>query len=242
MLPKPNLRCFGTCQALLKQIPTDLKGRKTSSQEWLKRQFKDPYVEKSKLQNYRSRSAFKLIEIDEKFKFLNPGLTVVDCGASPGGWTQVASNRCNADANDENAPVGTVVGIDLIKIHPIPGATLLSPMDFTSPVTQRKLLEVLDGKLVDVFMSDMAPNATGLASLDHEQIISLNMQALRFALQVSRPGSVLLVKIWNGGLLKTFLQDLEKFYCKVQIVKPPASRKDSAEIYIFSQGFKGLKK
>ncbi|KAK3909434.1 rRNA methyltransferase 2, mitochondrial [Frankliniella fusca] len=239
---KSNLRSFGTFQTMLKQIPNDLKGRKTSSQEWLRRQLKDPYVEKAKIENYRSRSAFKLIEIDDKFKFLTPGKIVLDCGASPGGWTQVACQRCNANENDSNAPVGTVIGIDLIKIRPIPGATLLSPMDFTSDVSQKKLQEILDSRLVDVFLSDMAPNATGMASLDHEQIMELTQEALRFSLQVSSPGSVFLVKIWNGGRLNSFLEDLKRFYLKVQIVKPPASRKESPEIYVLGKDFKGLKK
>lgn len=135
-----------------------------------------------------------------------------------------------------------MIGIDLIRIHPIPGALLLSPMDFTKSSTQEKILQCLNGNLVDVFMSDMAPNATGVAALDHETVINLVFQALRFALQVSRPGGCFLAKIWNGGQTQSLMNELERFYKTVQIVKPPASRKDSAEIYLLSQGFKGLKK
>ncbi|XP_034248607.1 rRNA methyltransferase 2, mitochondrial isoform X2 [Thrips palmi] len=230
-----------TCRTLFKETPTNLKGRKKSSQEWLTRQLKDPYVEKSRLENYRSRSAFKLIEIDDKFKFLRPGNIIIDCGASPGGWTQVAAQRCNADGKDTNSDIGTVVGIDLIRIHPIPGTILLSPMDFTKVSTQEKIQQCLNGKPVDVLMSDMAPNATGVAVLDHERIIDLVVQALRFALQVSRPGGSFLAKIWNGAQMQNLMNELERFYQTVHIVKPPASRKDSAEIYFYCQGFKGLK-
>lgn len=241
MLPTPNLRYFSTFRVLFKETPINLKGRKKSSQDWLTRQLKDPYVEKARLENYRSRSAFKLIEIDDKYKFLRPGNIVIDCGASPGGWTQVAAQRCNVNGTDTDSNPGTVVGIDLIRIHPIPGTILLSPMDFTKSSTQDKIHQCLNGKLVDVFMSDMAPNATGVAALDHEVIIDLVVQALRFALQVSRPGGSFLAKIWNGGQMQSLMNELERFYKTVHIVKPPASRKDSAEIYFFCQGFKGLK-
>lgn len=143
--------------------------------------------------------------------------------------------------SDTHSDIGTVIGIDLIRIHPIPGTLLLSPMDFTKTSTQEKIHQCLNGKLVDVFLSDMAPNATGVATLDHEMIIGLVFQALRFALQVSRPGAVFLAKIWSGGEMHLLLNDLERFYNLVHTVKPPASRKDSAEIYFLCQGFKGLK-
>ena len=140
-----------------------------------------------------------------------------------------------------NCETGTVIGIDLIRMHPIPGAILLSPMDFTNPSSQQQLREILNGKSVDVFMSDMAPNATGISALDHECVINLVFQALRFALEVSRPGSTFLAKIWDGGQSSSLVYDLEQFYGLVQKVKPPASRKDSAEIYLMCRHFKGLK-
>jgi len=143
--------------------------------------------------------------------------------------------------SDTQNDTGTVVGIDLIRTHPIPGTILLCPMDFTQISTQEKIHQCLNGKLVDVFLSDMAPNATGIASLDHEIIIGLVFQAFQFALQVSRPGAYFLAKIWNGGEMQSLMNELERFYQKVHIVKPPASRKDSAEIYFLCESFKGLK-
>lgn len=242
MFRKPNLRYISTFSTLSKESSINLKGKKGSSRDWLTRQMKDPYVEKAKLNNYRCRSAFKLIEIDDKYKFLTPGCTVVDCGASPGSWTQVAIQRCNADGKDVDAEKGTVVGIDLLKIHPLPGAIFLCPADFTSKDTQKELLEVLNGKLVDVFMSDMAPNAAGVSQLDHECISNLVIQALRFALPISKPGGTFLAKLWHGNQMNPIKQELERFYGNVSIVKPPSSRKDSAEIFLLSRGFKGLKK
>ncbi|KAJ1527838.1 hypothetical protein ONE63_007779 [Megalurothrips usitatus] len=235
-----NLRPFSTFGVLLKEV-SNLKGRKQSSREWLIRQIKDPYVEKAKMESYRCRSAFKLLEIDDKYKFLKPGHIVVDCGASPGGWTQVASRRCNADAKD-NEKRGMVIAIDLIKMHHIPGAIFLSPMDFTHLSTQKKLLSILDGKLVDVFMSDMAPNATGVGALDHDGIINLVLQSFRFALDVSNPGGHFLAKIWDGGQTPAVIKDMQRFYENVYTVKPPASRQHSAEMYLLCQGFRGLKR
>lgn len=144
--------------------------------------------------------------------------------------------------SDADFKLGTVIGIDLIKIHPVPGAIFLSPADFTNPNTHNSLCKVLDGKLVDVFMSDMAPNASGIAELDHESIVNLVVQALRFSLQVSKPGASFLAKIWNGRQITLLVKELERFFQSVHTVKPPASRSDSAEVYLLSQGFKGLKK
>lgn len=232
---------FSTSNVRYKKEHVRLKVKGQSSQDWLRRQMSDPYVEKAKMANYRCRSAFKLIEIDEKFKLLSAGLKVVDCGAAPGSWTQVCVQRINADKKDINKPVGHVVGVDRLPIYPILGATLLGNTDFTYPETEQKLVKMLDSP-VDLVISDMAPNATGVRSLDQENIIALAYSVLRFAVKISKPISAnLLVKVWQGGQVSEFFSDCSRFYEKVQFVKPKASRTDSAEVFILAKRFKGLK-
>ncbi|XP_067006061.2 rRNA methyltransferase 2, mitochondrial [Anabrus simplex] len=234
-------RCIFTFPVLHKQIPNNLKGRSKSSQEWLSRQLTDPYIEKAKMANYRCRSAFKLLEIDDKYHLLSAGQTVVDCGAAPGSWTQVLVERTNSAGSCRGSPVGKVIGIDRLPIYPIAGAILLGNTDFTLPCSQVKLKEHIGEQGVNVVLSDMAPNASGVRSLDQENIIHLAYTAFRFSVQVLSKGGSFLVKVWDGGEVPTLEKDLAKFYSKVRSIKPPASRVNSAEKFILARGFKGLK-
>lgn len=234
------IRYFNNSSKLHKKIPTNLKGKSKSSQEWLIRQLKDPYVENAKVKNYRSRSAFKLLEIDAKHQILHPGQCVVDCGAAPGGWTQVAVDKTNAALADTDAEQGFVVGIDRLQIFPIKGAVLLSGCDFREKSSHEKLYGVLEGRKVDAVLSDMAPNATGIKTMDHDAIVSLAYEFISFALKVNKINGLLLLKLWDGGRLINLEADLKKFYSSVKRVKPPASRSDSSEIFILAQDFKGI--
>nr|CAD7198712.1 unnamed protein product [Timema douglasi] len=223
-----------------KQVPTNLKGRSKSSQEWLSRQLADPYVEKARMSNYRCRSAFKLMEIDDKFRLLSPGQCVVDCGAAPGSWSQVLVQRTNALKKYGGKPVGTVIAIDRLPIYPIEGVTIIGNTDFTTAATLEKLLSAMKGRRADAVVSDMAPNATGVRAMDHENIVQLAYSATRFAVQTSRVGAFLLVKLWDGASTIALERDLTRFYDKVKAVKPMASRSDSAEMFFLARGFKGL--
>ncbi|GLV34573.1 Mitochondrial rRNA methyltransferase 2 [Carabus blaptoides fortunei] len=224
-----------------KATVNNLKGKSVSSQHWLTRHLKDPYVEKAKMMNYRCRSAFKLLEIDDKFSILKPGFVVIDCGAAPGSWTQVAINRVNADSNRINKPKGTVIAIDKLQIYPIEHASILGNSDFTAAETQQRLKMLLDNSLIDVVLSDMAPQASGIKVMDQENIINLCYSAFRFAVQMSTVNSTLLVKLWQGTGAPELERDLLKFYKTVRIVKPSSSRSDSAEIFLLARQFKGLK-
>ena len=233
-------RSLHTGHVLLKETPRNLKGKKHSSQLWLERQLRDPYVEKAKQEKYRCRSAFKLLEINERFKILNPGLTVVDCGAAPGSWTQVATNLTNANGKKEG-PVGRVYAVDKLPFYPVEGATVLGNMDFTNIKTQETLNKLLQGDKVDVVLSDMAPNASGIREIDHDNIMLLAYAALRFALQISKAQSTFVVKIWDGGKMQQFEQNLLKFYSSVRAIRPDATRNESTEIFLLARRFKGLK-
>lgn len=233
-------RSLHTCCTLLKETPQNLKGKKHSSQQWLTRQLRDPYVEKAKQEKYRCRSAFKLLEIQERFKILQPGQVVVDCGAAPGSWTQVVVKAINA-LDKENGAVGKVYAIDKLPFYPVEGAVVMGNMDFTSARTQEELRESMQDAKVDVVLSDMAPNATGVREMDHENIISLAYAAMKFALQVGKPDSTFVVKVWDGGKSMQLEQDLLKFYNRVKVVRPGATRDESTEKFFLARGFKGLK-
>ncbi|XP_020813602.1 rRNA methyltransferase 2, mitochondrial [Drosophila serrata] len=222
-----------------KQQPRNLKGRSKSSQEWLTRQLADPYVEKARMMNYRCRSAFKLLEIDDKYGILLPGDTVLDCGAAPGSWTQVAVERTNANGKQEKAPLGAVFSIDLLHFHAVPGATIFGGMDFTTSKAQQRLRESLNERRVNCVLSDMAPNATGVRMLDQESITNLCYEVLRFALVMSAPQAHLVVKVWDNGDVPKLERDMLRFYEKVKRVKPRASRGDSAEHFLVARGYKG---
>ncbi|XP_024871541.1 rRNA methyltransferase 2, mitochondrial [Temnothorax curvispinosus] len=226
--------------ALLRETPRNLKGKKHSSQQWLVRQLRDPYVEMAKQESYRCRSAFKLLEINERFKILSPGLTVIDCGAAPGSWTQVATNLTNAHAKRED-PVGRVYAVDRLPFYPVEGATILGNMDFTSAKTQEALSEMLRGDKADVVLSDMAPNASGVREMDHDNIMLLAYAVLRFAVRFSKAQGTLVVKVWDGGKAQEFEENLSKFYGSVKVIRPDATRDESSEKFFLARGFKGLK-
>lgn len=205
------------------------KGRSAQSQRWLERQLNDPYVQAAKAAGWRSRAAFKLTELDARFRLLKPGGRVVDLGAAPGGWTQVAVKAVGAR--------GRVVGLDLLAVDPVAGATLLQG-DFQDPAAERAVAAALGGQ-ADLVLSDMAPNTTGHAATDHLRIMALAELALDFALRVLAPGGAFVAKVFRGGSEKTFLDTLKRRFAQVRHAKPPASRKESAEIYVVATGFKG---
>ncbi|KAF2901864.1 hypothetical protein ILUMI_04320 [Ignelater luminosus] len=242
MFSKQFSRTLHTTLCYCKNVKLkNFKGKGASSAQWLTRQLSDPYVDKAKMMNYRCRSAFKLVEMDDRFKFLSPGQIVIDCGAAPGSWTQVAVKRVNADNSKENAPFGTVISIDKQQIYPIMGATILGNSDFTTASTQDKIKTLLENKKVDTVLSDMAPNATGVKDMDDENIINLCYSVLRFAVLVSNIDATLVVKLWQSNYTKTLENDMLHFYKTVKTVKPQASRSDSAEIFLLAREFKGLK-
>ncbi|XP_063619080.1 rRNA methyltransferase 2, mitochondrial [Cydia splendana] len=213
-----------------------------SSQQWLSRQRVDPYVEKAKIYNYRCRSAFKLLEMNEKTNILTPGLTVIDLGASPGSWTQVAVQKTNADGADPKKPKGTVLAIDKLQLFPIAGATILNNMDFSTIEAHDKVIKALGDKKVDLVLSDMAPSATGVRELDKDRIIGLCYMAIRFAALVTKIDGNLLIKVWDGKEVPILEMDLERFYRSIKILKPNASRSESSEKFILARGFKGIQR
>lgn len=204
------------------------RGRTVSSQRWLMRQLNDPYVQQSKVDGYRSRAAYKLIEIDEKFKILKPGLRVVDLGAAPGGWTQVSLEKVGLK--------GQVVGIDLMPMEPIEGATLMCG-DFCDLEKIEEIKAHVKGR-VSVVLSDMAAPSTGHSQTDHMRIMALAEEAFLFAQEVLETGGSFVAKVLQGGTEKELLQLLKKHFEKVCHFKPPASRSDSAEMYVIALGFR----
>lgn len=203
------------------------RGRSPASQQWLRRQLNDPYVAAARAQGWRSRAAFKLIELDEKFALLKPGQTVLDLGAAPGGWSQVAVRRGAA----------RVVALDLLAMDPIPGVTILQG-DFNDPDLPARLIELL-GARVDLVLSDMAPNTTGHAATDHLRIIALAELALDFATRVLAPGGGFVAKVFQGGTEGQMLVPMKRLFARVRHAKPPASRKDSSEQYVVATGYRG---
>ncbi len=199
----------------------------TSQQAWLARQLNDPYVVAAKAQGWRSRAAFKLIELDDKFKLIKPESRVVDLGAAPGGWTQVAIKRGALE----------VVGVDLLPMDKIAGAKLIEG-DFNDPEMPGILTGLLGGK-ADLVLSDMAPNTTGHAATDHLRIIALAEMALEFAMEILAPGGAFVAKVFQGGTEKDMLAPMKKHFALVRHAKPPASRKESSELYVVATGFRG---
>lgn len=234
------IRNLHTYSTLFREIPQNLKGKKHSSQLWLTRQIQDPYVELAKRENYRCRSAYKLLEINERFKILKPGKIVIDCGAAPGSWTQVAVKFTNANAKQKSA-IGTVLGIDKQPIYPIEGATLLNGMDFTAATSQNKILNILNGRKVNVFLSDMAPNASGIRDLDHENIMQLVYSVLKFALQIIHINGIFVCKLWDGKKSLQLEKDLTRFFKYVKNIRPKATRDESTEKFLIAREFKGIK-
>ncbi len=215
-----------------RQLSTRLrtaKKRSPQSQRWLERQLNDPYVAAARAAGYRSRAAFKLVELDEKFHLLKPGARVVDLGCAPGGWIQVALRKLGER--------GAVVGLDLLPVDPIAGATILQG-DFQDAEVEQRVEAALGGR-ADLVLSDMAPNTTGHAATDHLRIMGLAELALDFALRVLAPGGGFVAKVFQGGSEKVFLETLKARFATVRHAKPPASRKDSAELYVVATGFRG---
>jgi len=208
------------------------KRRSLASKLWLDRQLNDPYVARAKREGMRSRAAYKLIEIDDKIHFLKPGARVVDLGAAPGGWTQIAAKRVGADSGR-----GRVVAIDILEMIPVAGADILH-LDFLADDAPDRLKALLGGP-ADVVLSDMAANATGHRKTDHLKIMGLAETAALFAREVLRPGGAFLCKVLQGGTEGELLADLKRDFATVKHVKPAASRADSAELYVLAMGFRG---
>lgn len=205
------------------------KKRTTSSTRWLARQLNDPYVAKARAAGYRSRAAFKMVELDEKFHLLKPGGRVIDLGCAPGGWSQVAVAKVG--------PTGKVVGCDLLEVDAIPGATLIV-QDFLAEEAPDIIKGLLSGK-ADLVMSDMAANTTGHAPTDHIRIMNLCELAYHFAREVLAPGGAFVCKVLKGGTERELLTLMQKDFATVKHAKPSASRQDSAESYVVATGFRG---
>ncbi|HVZ70131.1 MAG TPA: RlmE family RNA methyltransferase [Rhizomicrobium sp.] len=206
-----------------------VKGRTASSRRWLERQLNDPYVHAAKTKGYRSRAAFKLIELDSKFHILKKGARILDLGAAPGGWSQVASQR----AGD----TGHIVAIDILEMEPLPGVQIFRG-DLTDPGAPGRLKAALGGP-ADVVLSDMAASTTGHRATDHLRTTALLEAALDLAEDVLKPGGAFIGKVFQGGATGDLLARIKKSFRSVKHVKPPASRSESVELYLVAQGFKG---
>lgn len=211
----------------MKRIKT-ARGRKVGSTRWLERQLNDPYVKRAKAEGYRSRAAYKLLELDEKYSLLRGVKAVVDLGIAPGGWSQVVRKK---------APAAKVAGIDFLPTDPIPGVEILQ-MDFTAEGADERLKEALGGP-ADLVLSDMAANTVGHPQTDHLRTMALVELGLEFAVGVLRPGGAYVAKVLAGGTDNQLLAELKQHFATVKHAKPPASRKDSSEWYVIAQGFKG---
>jgi 23S rRNA (uridine2552-2'-O)-methyltransferase len=211
----------------------DRKRRTASSRAWLTRQISDPYVARAKRQGLRSRAAFKLAEIDDRYKLVKSGARVVDLGAAPGGWSEIAARR----AGDN----GHVIALDILEMKPIAGVEFLQLdfLDRSAPARLAALLGTARGGKADVVLSDMAANATGHRQTDHLRIMALAEAAAEFAREVLAPGGSFLCKVLQGGTEPALLAELKRDFASVKHVKPPASRSDSAELYLLAQGFRG---
>jgi 23S rRNA (uridine2552-2'-O)-methyltransferase len=204
------------------------KQRSASSRAWLRRQINDPYVARAKREGFRSRAAYKLAEIDDKYHLLQPGARVVDLGAAPGGWSEIAARRVG--------PSGRVVALDILAMKPIAGVEFLQ-LDFLDETAPAKLKALLGGQ-ADVVLSDMAANATGHRQTDHLRIMALAEAAALFAREVLAPGGAFLCKVLQGGTEAGLLAELKRNFETVKHVKPPASRSDSAELYLLARGYR----
>ncbi|MCX5615637.1 RlmE family RNA methyltransferase [Bombella sp. TMW 2.2559] len=203
------------------------RGRTPAQQRWLNRQLNDPYVSAARQQGWRSRAAFKLLEMDDRFHFIRPGSRVVDLGAAPGGWAQIAVKRGAA----------RVIGVDLLPVDPVPGAEIIEG-DFMEVDMPERLQSMLGGR-ADLVMSDMAPNTTGHAATDHIRIMALAENALDFALKILAENGAFIAKVFQGGSEKDMLDLMKRNFAVVRHVKPPASRKESSELYVIATGFRG---
>jgi 23S rRNA (uridine2552-2'-O)-methyltransferase len=214
------------------------KQRTASSQRWLERQLNDPYVAAAKRQGYRSRAAFKLIEIDDKHRLLKPGARVLDLGAAPGGWSQVAAERVRSVEGPRQSR-GQVVAIDLLAMEPISGVEFLQ-LDFMDASAPERLRGLLREGRADIVLSDMAAQGTGHTRTDHLRIMGLAEAAVEFACEVLVPGGAFLCKVLQGGTERELLDRLKRAFATVRHIKPPASRAGSAELYVLATGFRGV--
>ena len=214
--------------------------RTTSSSRWLLRQLNDPYVVASKRDGLRSRAAYKLKEIDDKYNLLKPGLRVVDLGAAPGGWSQISAERVKS-IGAEPGRGGQVVAIDYLGVDPLPGVAMLE-LDFTEPDAEDRLKGMLRDGRADIVLSDMAAPTVGHTRTDHLRIIGLAEMAAHFACDVLTPGGAFLCKVFQGGTERDLLDLLKRNFATVRHIKPPASRADSAELYVLATGFRGQNK
>ena len=212
-----------------KQRLKTAKGRKVSSTRWLERQLNDPYVKRAKAEGYRSRAAYKLLELDEKYDLLKGVKAVVDLGVAPGGWSQVVRRR---------SPQAAIAGIDLLPTDPIDGVAILQ-MDFMDEDAPERLKEALGSAHADLVMSDMAANTVGHPQTDHLRTMALVEAGMEFATEVLRPGGAYVAKVLAGGADHNLVAQLKRHFATVKHAKPPASRKDSSEWYVIAQGFKG---
>ncbi len=229
----------GSTQRQLKVKVKTAHKRSDSSNKWLERHLNDPYVAAARTAGYRSRAAFKLIEIDDKHRILKPGHTVLDLGAAPGGWSQIAAQRTNAD-NPGASKRGQVVAIDYLEFGAITGVEILQ-MDFMDETAPARLRAMLREGRADVVLSDMAAPTTGHTRTDHIRIMGLAEAAVAFACEVLTPGGAFLSKVFQGGTESDLLALLKKDFATVRHIKPPASRAESAELYVLATGFRGRK-
>jgi 23S rRNA (uridine2552-2'-O)-methyltransferase len=209
------------------------RGRKLASTRWLTRQLNDPYVEEAKRRGYRSRAAFKLAEIDDKHPLLRTGMSVVDLGAAPGGWSQISAQRVQLMAGK-----GRVIAVDVVEMEPISGVTALN-LDLTDSESAGRIRDALNGKKADLVLSDMHAPATGHKQTDHLRIMGLVEAALDLAEEILAPGGAFLCKVLQGGADKELVARLNRSFAKVRHVKPKASRAESAEMYVLATGFRG---
>ncbi|MCV6824268.1 MULTISPECIES: RlmE family RNA methyltransferase [Halocynthiibacter] len=224
----------------LRDLRTKVKsarGRKLSSTRWLERQLNDPYVKRAQVDGYRGRAAYKILELDDKYRFLVPGARVVDLGCAPGGWCQVAVRRVNALGERSGKAIGTVLGVDLQEVDPVAGAEI-HVLDFLENDADEKVKEWLNGS-ADVVMSDMAAASSGHKQTDHNRIIALCEAAAYFAFDVLEEGGTFVAKVLAGGAEGDLQKLLKRRFTKVVNVKPPASRADSSEKFVVATGYKG---
>lgn len=237
-MKKPSSKASsGRGQRDLKVKVKTARGRKMSSTLWLQRQLNDPYVKRARADGYRGRAAYKILEVDDKFRFLVPGARVVDLGCAPGGWIQVAVPRINALGTRTSKAQGTILGIDLQEVEPIAGAEI-HQLDFLEDDADQKVKDWLGGP-ADVVMSDMAAASSGHKQTDHLRIMALCEAAAYFAFDVLDPGGTFVAKVLAGGAEGDLQQVLKQRFTKVSHVKPPASRADSSEKFVVATGFKG---
>jgi 23S rRNA (uridine2552-2'-O)-methyltransferase len=235
MVKKPGTSGRGTRDLTVK-VKT-ARGRKSSSTRWLQRQLNDPYVQAARREGYRGRAAYKILELDDKYRFLVPGARVVDLGCAPGGWLQVAVRRVNALGETSGKARGTVLGIDLQEVEPIAGAEI-HVLDFLEDGADDKVKAWLGGE-ADVVMSDMAAASSGHQQTDHLRIIALCEAAAELAFDVLSPGGTFVAKVLAGGAEQGLQATLKQRFDKVANVKPPASRSDSSEKFVVATGFRG---